>query len=330
MQRFIFSLFLLLLFCSGVSAQEQSVFQKIDERIPLKTAGGLWFWGDVLFSHDWHIQENVKLNAFRLLDGAYIQRAYGTFDECKRRLDEIQKEENTPPMTGRAVLIMHGFGSTPLTTRKLALYLRKQEQFDYVLNLTYPSTMGSIREHAEMLQSVVRNLPPTIHRIDFVGHSLGSIVMRRYLSSPLDPKETTPDGSKPFLPDARVGRFVMLGPPNHGAEIASKIIGSDPLLRRFAGRSSDELGVLWSETEKTLGVPGCPFIIISGGKGDDRGYSDLIPGDDDGIVRTEGTRLAGAVHWQRFDVRHGEMLLTEEVFQLVQQFLITGKVSRQE
>ncbi|MDR0869512.1 MAG: hypothetical protein LBN39_01820 [Planctomycetaceae bacterium] len=297
--------------CSFAAAQEQNVIQKIDEKIPVKTNGGIWFWGDVLYFRDWHIQENAQTKSCRLLDGNAVQRAYGTFDECKNRLDEIKKEENLPPMTGRTVILMHGFGSSPLTMRRLARWLREQEKFDDVLNLAYPSTMGSIQNHAEMLQRVVQNLPPTVSRIDFIGHSLGSIVMRRYLS-------------KSFGPDVRTGRFVMLGPPNHGAEIAVKLIGSDPVRRRFTGRSGDELGINWKETEKTLGIPSCPFMIISGGKGDDEGYSGLIPGDDDGIVRTEGTRLDGAVYWQRFNVRHGEMLLTEEVYEAVLQFLING------
>ncbi|MDR1964404.1 MAG: hypothetical protein LBQ50_11540 [Planctomycetaceae bacterium] len=308
--------------------QEPGVFQKLDEKIPIKTIGGLLFWGDVLFFHDWHIQENVKTHSFRLLDGHSVQRAYGTFEECRHRLDEIQAEEGLLPMAGNAVIILHGFGGNAMTTRHLAIWLKERKSYDYVFNMAYPSTMQSVFEHAEMLDRMIKNLPPTIRRIDLIGHSLGGIVIRRYLSGPLEPDWQVPENRlearKNFEPDSRIGRFVMLGPPNHGAVLATKLIGKDPVRRLFTGKSGDELGTDWDELQKTLGIPCCPFAIISGGRGDNRGFSLLIPGDDDGIVSTEGTQLDGAEEWIRFDVGHGEMLMTEEIFETSLRFLKTG------
>ncbi|MDR0608713.1 MAG: hypothetical protein LBG58_01215 [Planctomycetaceae bacterium] len=308
--------------------QESGMFQKLDEKIPIKTIGGVWFWCDVLFFHDWHIQENVKTDAFRLLDGNTIQRAYGTFEDCRRRLDEIQAEEGLLPMAGTAVVIMHGFGSNTMTTRHLAIWLKEQKEYDYVFNVAYPSTLQSVLEHALSLDRIIKNLPPTIKRIDLIGHSLGSIVIRRYLSGPLEPdwqvSENPLEARKNFTPDSRIGRFVMLGPPNHGSILATKLIGKDPVRRFITGKSGDELGTDWDKLQKTLGIPCCPFAVISGGRGDNRGFSLLIPGDDDGIVSTEGTQLDGAEEWVRFDVGHGEMLMTEEVFTACLQFLKTG------
>jgi pimeloyl-ACP methyl ester carboxylesterase len=319
------SLILCLVIPVLLSAQESKPLQNLDEKIPIKTTGGILFWGDVLFFHDWHIQQNVKNDSYRLLDGNSIQRAYGSFDDCKKRLNEIQVEEGILPMSGTAVIILHGFGSNAMTTRHLAGWLREKKAYDYVFNMAYPSTMQSIFDHTKMLDRVVKNLPPTIKQIDFVGHSLGSIIIRRYLSGPLDPDWKVPDdrlaARKKFSPDKRVGKFVMLGPPNHGAVIAAKMIGNDPVRRFFSGKSGDELGIDWNKTEQTLGIPCCPFAIISGGRGDDRGFSLLIPGDDDGIVSVEGTQLEGTEEWTQFYVGHGEMLLTKEVFEAVLKFL---------
>ncbi|MDR2117816.1 MAG: hypothetical protein LBP87_15680 [Planctomycetaceae bacterium] len=313
---------------AALFGQESGKFRKLDEKIPIKTIGGVWFWGDVLFFHDWHIQENVKTNSFRLLDGNSIQRAYGTFEECRQRLDEIQAEEGLLPMAGTAVIIMHGFGSNTMTTRHLANWIKEQKVYDYVFNVAYPSTMQSVLEHAIVLDRIIKNLPPTIKQIDLIGHSLGCIVMRRYLSGPLEPNwrvsENPLEARKNFVPDSRIGRLVMLGPPNHGAILAAKLIGKDPVRRLITGKTGDELGTDWDELRKTLGIPCCPFAIISGGRGDNRGFSLLIPGDDDGIVSTEGTQLDGAEEWIRFDVGHGEMLMTEEVFETCLQFLKTG------
>ena len=308
--------------------QENSL-QRLDELIPLKTAGGLFFWGDVFFSREHHIQKNVKTGTHRLLDVRSVQRANGSYEACKRRLEEIESEDNVLPLHGRVVILLHGFGSNSLTMRRLAEFLRACKEFDAVCNMTYPSTQQSILEHAQMLEQVVNGLPPTVTRIDFVGHSLGSIVMRRYLSGPLDEDWRVPldkmEYRGKFWPDNRVGRFVMLGPPNHGAEIAVRVIGNNPLNRRLGGESGDELGIHWHRTELSLGIPCCPFGIIAGGRGDGRGYNTLISEDNDGIVSTEGTRLQGTDDWTQFLVGHGEMLLTEEVHAAVLRFLEHGR-----
>jgi pimeloyl-ACP methyl ester carboxylesterase len=301
----------------------------LDERIPIKTTGGVWFWGDVLYSNGWHIQKNTTTDSYRLLDTNAVQRALGTFDECKNRLDEIQVEEGVLPMTGTMVVILHGFGSNSMMTRNLGEWLQEQETHDYVFCMSYPSTMQSIFEHAKMLDRFVKNLPPTIKRIDFIGHSLGSIVIRRYLSGPLDEDWRVPQNKmefrKTFSPDPRIGRFVMLGPPNHGAVIASRLIGNDPVRRLLMGRSGDELGTNWKEVEKTLGIPCCPFMIVAGGRGNNKGYSLMIPGDNDGMVSTEGTQLEGAEKWMLFNVGHNEMLLTPAVFNAIEKFLLKGE-----
>ena len=303
--------------------------RKLDEKVPIKTTGGLIFWGDVFYSSGWHIQKNAATGSYRLLDTHAVQRAFGSFDECKNRLETIQAEEGILPMSGTIVIVLHGFGSNILMTRKLGEWLRERDTHDYIFCMSYPSTMQSILEHAKMLESVVQNLPPTVRRIDFIGHSLGGLVIRRYLSGPLDEHWQVPEDKmefrKKFSPDSRVGRFVMLGPPNHGAVIATKLIGNDPVRRFFSGESGDELGTHWEETEKTLGIPCCPFAIIAGGRGNNQGYSRLIPGDDDGMVSTEGTRLEGAEKWMLFNVSHNEILLTPAVFNAVEKFLLKGE-----
>jgi len=331
MTRFLWIVLLLpLALCpANVWGQENNPLLKWDEKIPIKTTGGILFWGDVLFNSGWRIQKNMVTDSYRLLDAHAVQRAFGTFDECKNRLDEIQAEEGILPMTGSVVIILHGFGSNVLMTRHLGEWLQERETHDHVFCMSYPSTMQSILEHARMLDRNVKNLPPTVKRIDFIGHSLGSIVVRRYLSGPLDEDWRVPENKtefrKTFSPDPRIGRFVMLGPPNQGAIMASKLIGEDPIRRLLTGRSGDELGTKWGEVEKTLGIPCCPFMIVAGGRGNNRGFSPLIPGDNDGTVSTEGTRLEGAEKWMLFPVGHNEMLVTPAIFNAVEKFLLKGE-----
>ena len=318
-----------LLSVSAVFCQETPPW-KIDDVISIKPTGGpLLPWGDVHFSREHHVQQHIKTGTYRLLDFRSVQKATGSWDVCKQRLDELETEDNVAPLQGRVVILLHGFGSGPFTMRRLTERLREQKEFDAVFNVAYPSTQQSILDHARMLERIVQGLPMSVKQIDFVGHSLGSIVIRRYLSGPLDDDWQSPsdkmEARGKFWPDKRIGRFVMLGPPNNGAEIATKIIGNNPLHRRLGGESGDELGINWETTERSLGIPCCPFGIIAGGRGDERGFNPLITDDDDGIVSTEGTRLQGADDWIQFFVGHGEMLLTDEVHDAVIQFLEHGR-----
>lgn len=313
----------------AVWAEEPKAWRfRWDDKIPVQTNGGLWFWGDVLFFHDWHIQKNVVFDKYRLIDGDDTQRALGSYEDCLETLEKIKTEEGLNPMEGKVLILLHGFGGSSHRMRPLADWFKERGEYDHVLAVTYPSTQQAILDHTRMLDGIVKQLPQTVTQIDFIGHSLGSIVIRRYLSGPLDDSWRAPEdrlaARKLFSPDRRIGRFVMLGPPNHGAELATKLIGESSFRRSVTGASGDELGLHWSRTELTLGIPCCPFGIVSGGRGDEEGINPLIPGDDDGIVSVEGTRLEGAEEWIQYRLHHGNLLFSKDVFEVTERFLKTG------
>ena len=114
---------------------------------------------------------------------------------------------------------------------------------------------------------------------------MGNLVVRHYLADQTDAR-------RGLLPDKRIKRIVMLGPPNHGAVLAKKY-GKNWAWKALAGQPGMQLGPDWDKLEAKLATPQCQFGIIAGGKGDE-GYNPLLPGDDDGVVRVEETRLAGA------------------------------------
>ena len=322
---------LLLVFLLSVSTVfcQEAPSLKLDDFVAIRPTSSLFVWGDVYFSREHRIQKHARTGMYRLVDSRSLQRTTGSWEDCKRRLDERETEDNVTPLQGRVVILLHGFGSGAFTMRRLADWLREREEFDAVLNVSYPSMQQSILDHARQLERVIHGFPDSVTRIDFVGHSFGCIIIRRYLSGPLDDDWKVPsdklEARGKFWPDKRIGRFVMLGPPNHGAEIATKLIGNNPLHRRMFGESGDELGIHWDITERSLGIPSCPFGIIAGGSGDERGFSPLITGDDDGIVSTAGTRLEGADDWVQFFVGHAEMLMTDAVFDAIFRFLEQGR-----
>ena len=247
------------------------------------TRGGTQFWADELFLRDWHIQRNALTGHCRLLDGQNKRHAWGTFAHCRTKLEEIKKEQKLKPYTGKAVICLHGLGRGPAAMKKMKTFLEQDGKY-VVYNVAYPTTQAGVGQHAKNLDAIIRNLEG-VEEINFVAHSLGNLVIRHYLADQTDEEH----GLKP---DKRIKRIVMLGPPNQGTELATKY-GKNWAWKALAGAAGQQLGRDWDKLEKKLATPHCQFGIIAGGKGKD-GFNPLLTGDDDGVVRVEETKLAGA------------------------------------
>ncbi|MFH1921912.1 MAG: hypothetical protein ABIP48_18760 [Planctomycetota bacterium] len=254
------------------------------DAVPVPTMGGVQFWADELFFHRWRIQRHATEGHYRLLDGHYLRHASGTCEQCLAKLREIRKERSLPPMQGKAVLVLHGLGRTRNSMLILSKYLERTGGYT-VFNVAYPSTRQGIGNHAASLANIIDNLEG-IEEINFVGHSLGNIVIRRYLAQ----RTEEPIGRRL---DPRIKRFVMLGPPNHGS-VAATSLADNRVFSTVLGQSAQELGREWVWLESELATPRCEFGIIAGGLGNERGFNPMLPGDDDGVVTLESARLAGA------------------------------------
>ena len=295
-----------------VMAQDRKLLG-YEELIPQKTFGGKQFWSDVYFFHGWHIQRHATTGHYRLLDAEERRYAWGTFAVCKAMLDKIREEQQLPPMRGKAVVVLHGLVRSHASMESIADYLR--DKGDYaVFNFEYASTRLPIEQHAKDLASVLESLDG-IEEINFVGHSLGNIVVRRYLYDHLDPKTGKPT-------DRRIRRMVMLGPPNQGSVMARAL--SENTLFGVNGQAGQELGIGWSTLSKKLATPPFEFGIIAGGKGDDEGYNPILGGDDDGTVRVESARLTGATDFLLLPVLHSFMMNEEVVQEHTLRFLQDG------
>ena len=76
---------------------------------------------------------------------------------------------------------------------------------------------------------------------------------------------------------------------------------------------------------KECGIPKLPFGIIAGGAGNEKGYSDKLPGDDDGMVSVESAHLEGAKDFILLKHRHIPLVFAEETAQETLHFIQTGK-----
>lgn len=104
------------------------------------------------------------------------------------------------------VVLVHGLLRSP---RSFAWLARELERKGYATRrFGYPSARGTIAGHAEALAGELAELAadPACPRVHVVGHSLGNLVARGALDRFRDKK--------------KVGRVVMLVPPNHGSPVA--------------------------------------------------------------------------------------------------------------
>lgn len=287
-------------------AAEQRAFFLPKWNVPMKTFGGRQFWGDVHFFHDWRIQRNVFTGQYRLLDGRDVRHAAGSLEDCRKKLDEIRKQGNLPPMSGKAVVCIHGIIRSSKSFHRMSERLKKEGYS--VFGFDYPSTRIPITEAADYLHSALKSLEG-IDEINLVVHSMGGLVVRCYLS-----KQS----------DERIRRMVMLGVPNQGAEMAN--IGQGLFAYRLIfGPAGSQLICGESGLCCELPTPEFEFGIIAGARGTETGWNPLIPGDDDGTITVASTRLPGAADVATVHCLHSFLMNDLGAIDYTVRFLETGR-----
>jgi hypothetical protein len=262
------------------------------------TFGGLQYWADELIFHEYRIQRSASTGHYRLLDGRDHRLAWGTFDQCRTQLEALRRQQKLPPLPKRVVLTLHGIARSRHSMNALADCLRSHSSTP-VYQVGYPSTREAVPELARSFDRLVRNLDG-VEEIDIVAFSMGNLVVRHWLGDIA--VETDATVRRPKL-----RRYVMLGPPNNGAARANlwadSTVGSH-LFRFVMGDAGQQLGPRYAEIKERLAVPDCEFAILAGGKGDGAGWHADIPGDDDGTVGVDETKIPGATDFAVVPVRH--------------------------
>jgi hypothetical protein len=175
-------------------------------------------------------------------------------------------------------------------------------------NLDYPSTREPFDSLVASLTRAVKHDSSSCPKIHFVGYSLGALLVRGYL------KQTHPKN---------LGRVVMIGPPNHGSEIVDAI-GGTWLFRLIFGPVGSELGTSSESLPTRLGPPNFEFGVIAGNQPINPLGWWLIPGENDGEVSIESTRLEGMSDFIIVAENHTFMMNGPEVAKETTTFLRTG------
>jgi len=268
------------------------------------TLGGYQFWGDEMVYCGWRIQRSAIFGYYRLLDPWCFRRAWGTYEECDAAFRSLVKPQILRPRSDEVVIVLHGLFRTRRSSRQLEKFLLRQGY--EVVAVGYPSARVPIEADGAQLARLIERLTHA-RKIHFVTHSLGGIVVRCYLRDHRDP---------------RIGRLVMIAPPNRGSYISKHLSARSPF-RIFAGPAGEQL--TRDEFFATLPEPWCEFGVIAGGRGDGRGYSPLLPGDDDGVVLVEETHLDGMRDFLLVPRIHTFIMNDQRVKRAVVRFLRAGQ-----
>ena len=208
------------------------------------------------------------------------------------------------------VLLVHGLGRTPASMAPLGRELAASGF--RVVNVGYDSWREPAEEiTALLLDAVDACCAGDEDGVHFVTHSLGGIVVRKFLA----------DHSP-----AHEGRVVMLSPPNQGSEIVDRL-AAIPFLESLLGPTGGDLGTGEESLPNRLGPAHFEVGVITGDRSLNPFYSWLIPGPDDGKVAVDRAALEGASGLLVVPYSHSFIMNREPVVDEVVHFLREGRFS---
>ena len=222
-------------------------------------------------------------------------------------------------MHTETVVLLHGLGRTPLAMAGLEKYLSRQGF--QVVNQGYPSRQHSI---PELCRQLMHDLMPQLtaaHRIHFVTHSMGGILLRYSLQYWQ-------------LPRQRLGRAVMLAPPNQGSEVVDHL-RRFPFIPRFMGPAFLQLGtdadsvpsqLLQRENDRLAMEVG----VIAGRRTLEPWFTPWLGGENDGKVSVARSRHPAMKDFCVMDVGHTFIMNDPAVRQQIVQFLRHGMFVHQD
>jgi triacylglycerol esterase/lipase EstA (alpha/beta hydrolase family) len=203
------------------------------------------------------------------------------------------------------IVLVHGLWNRGWSMLAMAKRLRNRGHD--VMVFSYPTRGDSLDGHADALHAFINENwldDSGCGELNLVGHSMGGLVILNMLAR---------------IGDLPGGRIVLMGTPVKGAAVVKRLeklpgqnflFGKvkDGLLQGFGQTTSGH------ETGVISGTRAFGFGQIAGKHGE----------PNDGTVAVSETRLDGVKDHVELEVAHSEMLVSSEVVQQVDHFLLHG------
>ena len=207
-------------------------------------------------------------------------------------------------MNSAHVVYVHGLWMPG--EESLILRHRLSNEFGLTLQaFRYSAASATMSDITERLESWVRELKaPAVH---FVGHSLGGLVIHRFLER---------------FPDQPPGRVVFLGTPCVASRVAQRASRFAPIAHLMGPSVAEEL----LQPHERRWEQARPLGIIAGSQ--PIGVGQLLADfteENDGTVAVSETRMPGATDHIVLPVSHLGMLLSARVARETGSFLTHGR-----
>lgn len=209
------------------------------------------------------------------------------------------------------VVLLHGLARSSGSMRAIESAL-KTAGYD-VVNVDYPSRAKPIEELAPLaFKSGVDGCPTETSNVHFVTHSLGGILVRYFLA-----KNDFP----------RLGRVVMLAPPNNGSEVVDKL-RAVPGYKFLNGPAGLQLGTDEASVPRSLGPVDFPLGIIAGTRTFNPILSLGLTNPDDGKVSVASTKVGGMTDFLQVPHSHTFIMRAKIVIEQALFFIEHGAFRR--
>ena len=211
---------------------------------------------------------------------------------------------------GKSIVhLLHGLGRS-----KTAMWLLADRLEDAGFTVHRVDYSSLTQSQQEIQQEIAAQISAAdsghFASVHFVGHSLGGLLIRAYLE-----KYRVPN----------LGRVVLLGTPNKGTPLVDHY--RDSWWMQLLGPTTLSLGTDKNSFPNSIADPYYPVGVIAG-VAETIDNEDILPGQDDGLVPLESTKLDGMADMIVIESNHSMMRYDEDVAQQTLSFLRHGKFLR--